>query len=60
MELFTLFSRTGNNTGGGQLGAGGGMSNPPPPQLCLFCVAKGKPGNEGGKKAVTNVKMSLF
>ena len=37
MELFTLFSRTGNNTGGGQLAGGMACQTPsPPPNLVFF------------------------
>ena len=49
MELFTLFSRTGNNTGGGQLG--GWHVNPlPPPPTLSFLRSKRKSGKRRGKK----------
>ena len=59
MELFALFSRTGNNTEGGQLAGGMACQAPSPPTLS-FLRSKRKNGKRRGKKTVTNVKMSLF
>ena len=60
MELFTLFSRTGNNTGGGQLVGGMACQTPSPPQPCLFCIAKVKTRNEGEKRLLPMSKCHCF